>query len=90
MPATLDEIFDKVIDIGENSKSRISILLCEPSDQKDQYEIVDIDIEGENPSFPIRGLNDSNSLMISSWIRKVELNKIKKKNKNFNFIVEVV
>lgn len=88
MPAILDEIFDNVIDVEEKSKNRISIFLCEPSDKKDLYEIVDIrGIEGMNPSFNVLGLSDSKIIMVSSWFRKAELKKILRKNKNLVFII---
>lgn len=87
MPAILDEVFNNVVDIGEKTQKRVSIFLCEPSDKKDLYEIVDIKgIEGMNPSFNVFGLKDSKIIMVSSWIKKAEYKKLRMKNRNLNFI----
>lgn len=84
----LDEIFNEIITIDENHISYINVRLIIPSDNKDIFEV--IDIEGVNSPIAIKGLGDSYKLEVGSWIRKNELKGLERQNKNIRFIIEAV
>ena len=66
------------------------ILLTEPSDQNDLYEVSAIKgIHNKNPAVVLRRLNDSMFLMVSSWIRKSEIKRIEGRNKEIKFLFGV-
>lgn len=61
------------------------VYLSEPSDQKDIYEISDIR-DKENRSFiVVQGLSEA--LEIGSWIRKSELDNLKRQNRDIRFVI---
>lgn len=96
----LDEIFSKEVKIqtapkiqkksplntGKKIKVSLIIYLSEPSDQKDIFEIINLKyISNKSCCITVKGLSET--LEIGSWIRKSELEDIKRKNRDIRFII---
>jgi hypothetical protein len=103
LDAELDEIFSKVVEIQiaptlpkkshlktgtklENcSKVSIIVYLSEPSDQKEILEVTDLKYIDNRSCITVKGISET--LGIGSWIRKSELNDLKRQNRDIRFII---
>lgn len=92
----LDEIFDKEIvikvapELPKNSRLKTGtnyktiVFLSIATDQRDLYEIYDIQDKDQRNCIVIQGLNEA--LEVGSWIKRSELPDLIRLNKNIKFI----
>lgn len=71
------------------SMKKSIVLLAEPSDHKDFYEVISIKDTGKNPFVIVQGIEDAPFLVVSSWIHKSELSDLIQKNRDIKFITGV-